>query len=236
MFLQWYNHPVMEPVRRFANRVLEFLPNVILMIVVLVLGAVVARIVRFVTRRFLEIAGFDKFCERTGLCEMLSRGGIRHKPSHLVARILYYLIAVITFFMALSALNLPATNDLISDFFVYLPNILVAFGIFVTSYLLSRFLRRSVLIAAVNAHMKQAGFFARAVQIAVLILGSAVALEHLSIGRTVVLAAFSITFGGIVLALALAFGLAGRDLARDFLERNVKQSSDEKQKDQLSHL
>jgi hypothetical protein len=131
---------------------------------------------------------------------------------------------------------LKATNDLISDFFGYLPNLLVALAIVVTSYLLARFLRRSVLIAAVNAHMRHAAAMARAVQAGVLIFGFAVALEHLSIGRTVVLAAFSITFGGIVLALALAFGLAGKDQARNFLDRNVPSTSEKEPTDEFKHI
>jgi len=236
MLSQWYTHSVMEPVRLFVERVLEFLPNVILMLVILAAGAVVARILRALVRRFLKMAGFDKFCQRSGLGEMLARGGVQQTPSALIGRILYYLIALITFFMALSALNLNATNDLIADFFGYLPNLLVALGIVATSYLLARFLRRSVLIAAVNAHMSHASAMARAVQAAVLIFGFAVALEHLSIGRTVVLVAFSITFGGIVLALALAFGLAGKGLARDFLDRNVPRTKDQEPPDEMRHL
>jgi len=236
MFSQWYNHPVMEPVRLFLERILEFLPNVILMLFVLAVGAGVARVLRSLVRRLLKLAGFDKFCQRSGLGEMLTRGGVQQTPSALVGRILYYLIALITFFMALSALNLKATNELISDFFGYLPNLLIALGIVATSYLLARFLRRSVLIAAVNAHMSHASAMARAVQAAVLIFGFAVALEHLSIGRTVVLAAFSITFGGIVLGLALAFGLAGKDLARDFLNRNVPRTEEKEPPDEFRHL
>lgn len=236
MLSQWYNHPVMEPLRLFAGQVLTFLPNVLLMLVVLAAGAVVAKVLRALVRRFLKLAGFDKFCQRSGLGEMLTRGGVQLTPSDLVGKILYYLIALITFFMALSALNLKATNELISDFFGYLPNLLVALAIVVTSYLVARFLRRSVLIAAVNAHMRHAATIARAVQAAVLIFGSAVALEHLSIGRTVVLAAFSITFGGIVLALALAFGLAGKDLARDFLERNVPPTTKKEPPDEIRHI
>lgn len=236
MLSQWYNDPVMEPVRLFVGRVLEFLPNVILMLVVLAAGAVIARVLRAFLPRFLKLAQFDKFCQRSGLGEMLTRGGVRQTPSQLAGRVTYYLVALITFFMALYSLNLPATNELISDFFLYVPNLLVAFGIFIATYLLSRFVRRSVLIAAVNAHVRQAGAMARAAQAAVIILGCAVALEHLSIGRTVVLVAFSITFGGIVLALALAFGLAGKDLARDFLEKNLVRPAKETEQDDFRHV
>jgi hypothetical protein len=236
MLSQWYDHPVMEPVRLFAGQVLAFLPNIILMFVVLVAGALTARILRALVRRFLRLAGFDKLCQRSGIGEILTRGGVQLTPSELVGKILYYLIALITFFMALSALNLKATNELIADFFGYLPNLLVALAIVMTSYLLARFLRRSVLIAAVNAHIRHAATMARAVQAAVLIFGSAVALEHLSIGRTIVLAAFSITFGGIVFALSLAFGLAGKDMAQDFLRRNVQPPSEEEPPDELRHI
>lgn len=236
MLSQWYNDPVMEPVRLFVERVLAFLPNVILMLVVLVTGAVIARVLRAIVRRFLKLAGFDRFCQRSGLGDMLARGGIRHTPSEVAGKVVYYFVGLLTFFMALYALNLPATNALISDFFLYVPNLLVALGILIASYLLSRFLHRSVLIAAVNAHVRQASMLARGVQAAVLILGCAVALEHLSIGRTIVLAAFSIIFGGIILALALAFGLAGKDLAREFLERNVPRSSEREPPDELKHV
>jgi hypothetical protein len=226
----------MEPVRLFLEKVLAFLPNVILMLVVLALGAVVARLLRAFVRRFLKIAKFDRFCERSGVTHMLARGGSQYTPSDIAGRIVYYLTALVTFFMALAALNIAATNQLISDFFGYLPNLLVAFGILAAGYLLARFLYRSVLIAAVNAHVGHAGAIARAAQAAVLILGCAVALEHLSIGRTVVLAAFSITFGGVILALALAFGLAGKDMAKTFLEKSLTRPSDEKPKDELTHI
>jgi hypothetical protein len=226
----------MEPLRLFVERVLEFLPHVMLMLAVLLVGAVFARLMRALVRRFLKIASFDAFCQRSGLGEMLAKGGTRHSPSHIAGTVVFYFLALIFFFMALSALNLKATTDLISNFFGYLPHLLVAVGILAASYLLARFLHRSVLIAAVNANVRQAGLLARAVQFGILVLGLAVALEHLSIGKMIVLAAFSITFGGVVLALALAFGLAGKDLARDVLERNVRGRAKEEQPDEIQHL
>jgi Mechanosensitive ion channel, conserved TM helix len=231
-----YNHPVMEPVRLLVERVLDFLPNVLLMIAVLLVGGAFAWLVRGAVRWTLKFASFDTFCQRSGLGDMLARGGIRQTPSQLAGRIVFYLIGLVVFFVALSALNLTATTELVSNFFGYLPNLLVAFAIVLVSYLLARFFHRSVLIAAVNANVRQAGLAARAVQAAILIVGFAVALEHLSIGRSIVLAAFSITFGGIVLALALAFGLAGRDLAREVLEKNVKGSKDGAEMDEMEHL
>lgn len=78
------------------------------------------------------------------------------------------------------------------------------------------------LIAAVNAQMESARLLSRAVRWFIITLSLTMALYHLGIAEKVIVAAFSITFGGIVLALAIAFGWGGRELAKDFLERLYK--------------
>jgi hypothetical protein len=102
--------------------------------------------------------------------------------------------------------------------------------------LVSAFLRRSVLIAAVNAGLPSARLLAGGVQTALMVLFSAMALEHLGVGRQIIVVSFTIVFGGVVFALALAFGLAGRDLARGFLERLVRRPGEEEKPDELHHL
>ena len=233
---EFYNHSVMEPVRLLMERVLEFLPNVLLMFALLLVGGAFAWLARAAVRWTLQIASFDTFCQRSGIGEMLSKGGVRQTPSQLAGRVVFYLIGIVVFFVALSALNIVVITELVSNLFGYFPHLVVALVIVMVSYLVARFLHRSVLIAAVNANVRQAALAARAVQAAILIVGFAVALEHLAIGRGVVLAAFSIAFGGIVLALALAFGLAGKDIARDLLERNVKGLKGDGRTDEIDHL
>jgi hypothetical protein len=48
------------------------------------------------------------------------------------------------------------------------------------------------------------------------------ALEQVGLGTTVVLTAFAITFGAVMLGLAIAFGLGGRDAARNLIEQHYK--------------
>jgi hypothetical protein len=116
-------------------------------------------------------------------------------------------------------LNLQIAMNLVSGAFTYLPQLLIAAAILILGALIGGFVRRSVLIAAVNAGFPSARLLAGGVQTALMVLFVAMALEHLGLGRQVILVSFTIVFGGVVLALALAFGLAGRDLAREFLER-----------------
>src|SRR5260370_14401975 len=97
------------------------------------------------------------------------------------------------------------------------------------------FLRRSVLIAAVNAALPSDRLLAGLAHAFLVVLFAAMALEHLGVGRQVILISFTILLGGVVLALALAFGLAGRELAGQALERLARRREEEA-RDQLKHL
>jgi hypothetical protein len=126
--------------------------------------------------------------------------------------------------------------DLVSRAVTYLPRVLIALALVLLGALVSAFLRRSVLIAAVNAGLPSARILAAAVHTALMILFAAMALEQLGVGRQVILTSFTILFGGGVFALSLAFGLAGRDLAREFLERLLRPRAPEDKGDGLHHL
>jgi len=102
--------------------------------------------------------------------------------------------------------------------------------------LVAGFLRRSVLIAAVNAGLPSARLLAGGVHTALMVLFVAMALEHLGVGRQIILVSFTILFGGVVLALALAFGLAGRELARPFLQSLVRRPGAEDARDEIDPL
>jgi hypothetical protein len=133
-------------------------------------------------------------------------------------------------------LETEVSDNLLVQFLVYLPNLIVAGFILVLGAIASRFLGRAVLLAAVNAQMRAASLAAGTVRFLVMSLATVAALEHLGIGRTTVLVAFGAVFGGVVLALAMAFGLGGRDLARELLEGQLRKHMPKDQEDQVRHL
>lgn len=137
--------------------------------------------------------------------------------------------------LAIAALDIQIAMGLISQTFAYLPQLLIGLAILLLGGLVAAFVRRSVLIAAVNAGLPSARLLATGVQVALMVLFAAMALEHLGVGPHVILIAFAILFGGVVLALALAFGLAGRDLAHEFLDR-VSRESQARRDDISRHL
>ena len=107
--------------------------------------------------------------------------------------------------------------------------------ILVVGWLVANFLSQGILIAAVNAGVPEARLLARAAHWGVLLFAGATALTHLGIGKEMVLVAFGITFGGLIFALALAFGLGGRGIARELLERRLRRERSP-ERERLTHL
>ena len=102
-------------------------------------------------------------------------------------------------------------------------------------WLLGNFFGRAALIASVNAGVKLSSQLSTGVKGLIMIFALVMAFEQLGIGRNTMVAAFTIAFGGIVLALALAFGLGGKDQARSFLEKRFKKNGSAGP-DDLKHL
>lgn len=222
---------------KFLGKVATFLPNLLAMITILIIGFITAWVIKTILLRFLKAIQFDRVSERWGLTQVLSRGGMAYSPASLVSRFFYWVIVLITLILGINALEVAATQNFIAKFFNYLPNLFAAILILIVGYLIAIFLGQAALIAAVNAQMESAKHLSRSVRWFIIILSLTMALYHLGIAEKVIVAAFSITFGGIVLALAIAFGWGGRELAKDFLERlYLKKKKEDGDHNHLSHL
>lgn len=224
---------LIEPLTRFYERILDFLPNLLTSLLIFVLGIIIGKILKSVFLRIFQALHIDRFSEKSGLIELLKRGGLKETLSDFLSKLVGWITVVIFAVIALRALALPTVENLFSQLLLYLPQVFVASLILVFGHMLGNFFGRAALIASVNAGIKVSGFIGKFVKFTVFILAATMALEQLGIGKETVGIAFAIIFGGVVLALALSFGLGGRDIAREYLEKKLKE---EEKKDDITHL
>ena len=227
---------LIQPLREVFQKLSAFAPSLLTGIVVLAAGVVLAWLVKLLVVRIIRILKLDAAFARSGVTEALQKMAVKDAPAKLVGRMFYWLVVFIFFILALSVMRMPVIDELLEKFLLYLPNIFVALVVLAIGWFLGNFLGRAALIASVNAGMKAAGPLSKGIKGAVLLFAFVMAFEQLGIGRSTVIAAFTIVFGGAVLALALAFGLGGKDLARSFLEKRFKKSGESDQGDGLKHL
>jgi len=227
---------IIEPFEQFYNNILQFLPNFLTSLLILVIGLILGRVLNTIFLRIFRAIGLDKLSERSGVVDLIRKGGIKDSVSVLLARSVRWIIVIIFAIIALRALEIPTIEGLFERFLLYLPNVFVAAIILLFGYLLGNFFGRAALIASVNAGIKIAGVIGKFVKFTVFLLASTMALEQLGIGKETIVIAFAIIFGGVVLALSIAFGLGGQDTARQYIERKIKGGTEEEKKDEISHL
>lgn len=227
--------PVWDPLQRFLHRAAALFPVMLAVVVVIIAGVLLAWVLDWFTRTVLRLIGFDRMTHRPNVSDAFRRAGLARPPSVLTGYIVRWLVVVFTLIAALSILSAEATDTVVGALVSYLPRLAAALLILVMGYAVSAFIARSVLLWAVNARVRGARWLARGCQLLMAVFFGALALENLGFGRDVSLVVLAILLGGGVLALALAYGLAGRDLARESLETMLEEARDE-DRDGLSHL
>jgi hypothetical protein len=231
--MNFYERLIDEPIKGFLDRIVAFLPNILTAILILIFGLAAGWLTKVILRKILVVLKLDSLAEKVGFRRILVKGGLHEPLSSLLAKITGGFIVLAFLVVALGTLNIEVIHRLIERLFNYLPSIFFASVIIAIGYVLGNFLGRATLIAAVNAGIGMARLVGNGVKYLVIFISISMALEQLGIGRDTVLVSYAVVLSGFVLALAIAFGLGGRDSAKHFIERKLK---GEERKNNINHL
>lgn len=225
-----------EASQNLTSMVSQFLPRLLAMVIIIVVGWIVAWILKIIVRRILWFVKFNQLSETAGFTQSFAKADLP-TPTELLSRLVFWVVWVAFILFGLNALDIAPLQDEISHFFLFLPQIFVALLILFVGVLVANFFGRATLLAAVNANSPSPRFLSNLVRFLIIILAVTMALERLGLGHGVVLITFSIAFGAVMLGLALAFGLGGRDAARRLLERRfLENAKKDEESDEISHL
>jgi hypothetical protein len=221
-----------------SDIVAEFLPRLLAMAIIFLLGWVVAWILQVMVRRLLVLVRLNRLFETKGLTQLLTQAALP-LPAEIISRIVFWAVWVSFVLVGVNALGIPALQREISTFLALLPQFVIALLILFFGFLAANFFSRAALLAAVNANSPSPRLFSSFVRFLILLIAITMALERIGLARGVVLVAFSVSFGAIMMGLAIAFGLGGRDVARRILERRFAAGSTDGKEDKEeegSHL
>lgn len=225
-----FERAFVDPFARLAEQMAQVVAPLVTVLAILIIGGLVAFVARHIVYRLLKAVRFDRFAEHTGMAGTILRTGVFRSPSDFGARVVQGFLWLFIVLFALNAADTQMTTDLVTRFVGYVPDLITAVLVLLLGSVVSKFLARSALLAAVNAQWAGARLIAGGVRLLVMLLAVVVALEQLRIGRTALIVTFAILFGGIVVAGAIAFGLGARDLAREWLQSKMKpRESDEEE-------
>jgi len=209
----------LEPIRDIAKRVYDYLPNVAVALGWIVVFLVLARIARFAVRRGLRAINVNIVTERAGLDDFLKRGGLESDTIDIFALIVYWLLIIVGLLLAFDVLGLSTVRDLLRQIVQYVPSLVVALVILTLGAYFAMFVGNTISGYFRGIGTRDAELIGRLAQYVVIAFVVLMALEQMSVGGDIIRHSFLILLGGVVLALALAFGIGGQKWAAGLLER-----------------
>lgn len=212
---------IRESVGNFLRGIGEFLPNLLAAIVILLVGWLIARTLKFGVTRGLTTAKFPKLAKQAGIDDFLARGGVKRSSTDLVATLVYWLVMLIVLVTAVNALRLEVASQLLNQILFYIPNIIAAVIVVVVGLYAAGFVAALVRTAVANAGIEEAGFVSEIARYALIVFAFAIAINQLGIGQNIVGPSVLIFFGGVSLAAAIAVGLGARDIVQRYLEKRI---------------
>lgn len=210
---------MLEPLRVILTEAGLFLPRLAVALVVVAGGWVLAKVARFATVRFLRAINFPVVTGRAGLDGFLHQGGVPWDTTHIFGFVAYAVVLLAALIVAFNGLGLNHVTELLSRLMLFVPRLVLALVILVFGAYFARVLGNAVTAYCRASRFQDAGPLGDLTRYAVLTFVALIALDQMQIGGDIIRESFLIILAGVVLALALAFGLGGRRWAAGVLER-----------------
>jgi hypothetical protein len=210
---------MLEPIRATLTQVGVFLPKLAVAVVVLIVGWLLARLARFTVNRGLRAINFNVLTERAGIDGFLKQGGIQSDTTDIFAVLVYWLVVFVALVIACNGLGLTYITDLLGQVVLFVPKVIVALIILAFGAYFALFVGSTVSTYCRNVGLKDGDLLGKIAQYAIIAFVVLIALDQMSVGGDIVRHSFLILLGGVVLGLALAFGIGGQKWAAGLLER-----------------
>ncbi|MBI4352586.1 MAG: hypothetical protein HY593_01545 [Candidatus Omnitrophica bacterium] len=204
---------VMEPVQAMWARVLGFLPTLVSVIVILVVGWLLATIVQKVITRFLKLARLDMVSERIGIANILTKGDINYTLSEVIGVLVYWLLILVVILTAVNALQLTVAAELLNRVILYIPNVIAGVFILVLGIFFASVMANIVRTTAANAGVQQARSLGQATQVTIVVFVFIEALTQLRIDTSILELALKAVLAALALGIGLAIGLGCKEMA-----------------------
>jgi small-conductance mechanosensitive channel len=209
-----------QPLQDALSAFFSYLPQLIGAIVILIVGYVVARALQAIVGRVLQGIGFDRWMERGGIKQFFDRAETNQTPVSILGALVFWFVFIIAITMAADALGIPQVSAVLAQLIAYIPSIVAAILILILAALLANF------ISGIVRGATGSDILSSIARYAIIVYAVFAALTQLGIAVQLTANTFLIVLGAVALAAAIAFGIGGREVARDILEKAYNRSDE----------
>lgn len=201
------------------NNFIGFLPALIGAAIILMLGWLISGFLARLIERALKAVGIEGAVERSGIGDFVRRSGTKMTVSGVIAALVKYFIFLIFVQAAANVLGIPQLTEIINRIILFIPNVIVALAIIVIGSLIARFLSGLVRSSVSELGVGSPNLLATLTQYIVIGFAVIAAIDQLGIAATLINTLLVGLIGSVALAVGLAFGLGGRDVAAQITQK-----------------
>ncbi|MBF0485390.1 MAG: hypothetical protein HQL16_02635 [Candidatus Omnitrophica bacterium] len=216
MITGWHQ-VIIEPVKTMLNSVAEFIPQMLGALLILLVGWIVAKVLAGLFQKILDQLKFNEFAAKIGLADLLIKGNVGPSAANLLSGLLYWALMIVVFAITVDSIGLTVAAKLLEKVTSYIPNVVSAVFVALVGMFLANLISGIIKATAANANVNRPEFLGSIAKGAILVFATVMALDQLNISTFFVSTTFQIFFAAVCFALALAFGLGGKDLAAKLL-------------------
>ncbi len=210
---------ILESLKNYWDQFINFLPKILIGIILLIIGWLIAKLIRVIIIKFLKLIKLDSAAEKAGIQDFLLKGGVQYSSAIILANIIYWFLMLLLTLAILDSIGLKTAEQLFNQILTYIPNIIIAILVLIFGVMFAKFLRSTVYTYLTNINVSGAELISNGCYWIIILLVIFTALYQLSLGGQLLTFIFEIAFASVCLAFAIAFGLAGKEWATHILEK-----------------
>jgi small-conductance mechanosensitive channel len=206
-----------DSLRIFAEKFMGTIPSILGAVIVLLIAWLLARLVSGGFERLLRTVKFDAIAERLQLTNFLQQMGIQISPSALIGRFIYWIFVLLIIASAAETLNWVLVSELIQKFLSYLPKLVTGIVVFIAGSYLASLARDFIRSATGSLGISTGRILSSVLYYLLFIMVILTAMEQASIDTRILSTNLLMIIGAIMLAAAISYGFASRDVLANIL-------------------
>ena len=198
------------------DSVIGFAPELIGAFVILILGIIIAPIFGGIVKKLVKLTKIATLSEKTGLSNTFENLGLHFTFSSVIGKLVKWFFLIAFLIAAMDVLNWTSVTDFLKEIMFYIPNVIVAIIILAVGLIAGQFVKKAVITGLkTTGSIKNPELLGNIAQWSLVVFATLAALLQLGIAERLI----EILFAGVVITLALSFGLGGKEKAARFLDR-----------------
>ena len=219
MLIQTWSNVVVESLQKLWMDVIGYLPTLLGAIIVFIIGLIVAAAFGAIVGKVISLLRIDEGLKKLGVEKYFDRANIRLDSAKFCDRVVYWFLTIAFLLAATDILQLYALSSFLRDVLSYIPSIVVAVLVMLSSVILANLLERIVRGSILSAKLHSARFLGALTWYSIVVFGFLAALLQLNVAAAIINTLITGLIAMLALAGGIAFGIGGKDYAAHLIEK-----------------